>query len=367
MTRLLILSLFLTLGFYGLTPNPPGIHYIQYRAAANLLMSGGNPYDLEEQSSLQRALQPGGSRPFLPYYYPPWFAIACAPLSLLPYPAAEAFFLFLISFSLVLSGWLLHSVTGGHSLWATILIVVGFFPSLFAAQTSQTAPLVLLLTAMTWWSLGHGRDWLAGMALAALTIKPQLTFVIVVGILLWSARCRRWQVIQAFAVTLVLFCLASTILFPGWPLAMIDAPRRIPLPTAIRPQIGVTWPSIVRSLGLVKWPFGIAYASLAIPAAAAAVLASRRQDARPIDAIGGGAIAAFAMAPYAQFYDFPVLLVPLFGLLGNRQPSPPVFALVLAFIVLPYLNFLALGIARWPPCTFAWVPATLAVAWLLRV
>jgi hypothetical protein len=361
-----LLAILLTLGLYRLTPFSPGIHYLQYRAAANLLMSGRNPYDLEQQTLLQRSLQEGGNRPFIQYSYPPWFAIACAPLSVLPYLVAEVFFLFLISFCLVLSGWLLHSATGGLSLWATILIVVGFLPSLIATQTSQTAPLVLLLMAITWRSLDHRQDWLAGAALAALSIKPQLTLAIVVGVLLWAARCRRWEAIQAFAVTLGLFCLASSTLFPSWPLAMVEAWSQIPLARDGRPPIGVTWPSVVRSLGLVNWPFAVAYASLAVPAAALVVFRSWRRDSRPVDVIGGGAIAAFAIAPYAQFYDLPVLLLPLLALLANRQPSPAMFALLLGFLVLPYLNFWALIVSRWPTCTFAWAPATLAIAWLLR-
>jgi hypothetical protein len=75
---------------------------------------------------------------------------------------------------------------------------------------------------------------------------------------------------------------------------------------------------------------------------------------------------ALSVRTYAQFYDFPVLLIAVFGLVGNREPSWPVFGLMLALLVLPYLNLFALVIAGWPPCTFAWVPATLAIAWLAK-
>jgi hypothetical protein len=42
------------------------------------------------------------------------------------------------------------------------------------------------------------------------------------------------------------------------------------------------------------------------------------------------------------------------------------FGLLMAMLVLPYFNLFALVIAGWPPCTFAWVPTVLAVAWLSR-
>ena len=354
----------LTLGFLNHTPRP-GIHYIQYRAAGSLLLMGRNPYDKEEQSRLQGPVLRPEVR-LLPYFYPPWLALACAPLSLFPYPAANVIFLFLICLCLVLAGALLHSVASGLSLWATVMLVVGFFPSLFAAQTSQTSPLVLLLAVTAWRWLELGKYRLAGVALAGLTIKPQLSLGIATGVLLWAARSGRWRLIGAFAATVGLLCLASTILMPQWPIQMVEATRRIPLPIESHPEIGVTWPSLLRALGLRGWPLLAAYSALAIPTLAVVVRWAWDRRHPVGDVIGVGSIAAFVIAPYAQFYDFPILSVSLFGLIGNQQPSGAMFGLMLAFIVVPYLNFLAMGIAGWPPCSFVWVPATLATAWSTR-
>jgi Glycosyltransferase family 87 len=365
-TTLTVMAALLTLGFFRLTSNSPGIHYVQYRAAADLLMTGRDPYDIAEQSRLQRAIQMDQNRSVLPYFYPPWFSLACAPLSLVPYRVAEVFYLFLTSLCLFLAGSLLHAAAPGLSRWATIMVVVGFLPSLFAAQTSQTAPLVLLLAAALWRSLDLGRDRLAGFTIAWLTIKPQLSAGIILGGLLWSARRRRWGVLASFALTLGLLCVASTALDPSWPIAMLRAPRIIPLPTEAHPEIGVTWPTLLRAFGVASWQLGVAYGALAVPAMAVVVRSAWDRRRCAGDVIGLGSIAAFAIAPYAQFYDFPVLLVPLFGLVGNQQPSVPMVGLLLAFLVLPYANFLAWVIAGWPPCTFAWVPAVLAIAWLCR-
>jgi hypothetical protein len=362
-TKLAVMAAVLTLGFFALTPNPPGIHYLQYRAAANLLMAGRNPYDFAEQSHLQRAIYGSGLGLVIAYNYPPWFALACAPLSLIPYRAAAVFYLFLTALCLFLTASLLHAAASGLSRWATNLVVVGFLPSLFAAQTSQTAPLILLLTAALWQSLDQGRDRAAGFAMAWLTIKPQLSVGIILGVLLWSARRRRWAVLWAFAITLFFLSLTSTVLDPRW----LDQMRRGLSQNLLqlRPEIGVTWSMLLRAFGVASWQLGIAYAALAVPAVAIVVRSAWDRSRSAGDVIGLGSIAAFAIAPYAQFYDFPVLLVPLFGLLGNQQPSVPMFGLLLAFLVLPYANFLAWVFAGWPPCTFAWIPATLAIAWLI--
>jgi Glycosyltransferase family 87 len=366
MLQLTIVAGLSTVGIYYLFPTPPGVHYVQYRVAADQLMAGRSLYDLDAQSRLQSAIPSEGKRPFLPYFYPPWFALACAPLSLLPYRAAEVLYLFLTCLCLVLSGSLLHDAAPGVSRWATIMVVVGFFPSLFAAQTSQTSPLILLLAATLWRSLDRGRDRLAGFALAWLTIKPQLSIGIIIGGLLWSARRRRWGVLGAFTVTLGLLCLACTALDHSWPLGMLRATKIIALPTEAHPEIGVTWPLLLRTFGFASWKLVVAYAALAFTAMAIVVGSAWDRSRGAGELIGKSSIAAFAIAPYAQFYDLPVLLISLFGIIGHRQPTGRVFGLMLALLVLPYLNFFALLFAGWRPCTFAWVPATLAIAWLAK-
>jgi hypothetical protein len=296
--ELLVVSSLLTLGFFHLIPAPPGIHYLQYRAAAQLLMTGRNPYDLHEQSRLQGEIQADEVRPFIPYNYPPWFALACAPLSILPYPAAEACCLFLVSLSLVLAASLLHAVASGLSRWATIMVVVGFLPSFIAAQTSQTAPIILLLAAVLWRSLDQGRDRLAGFALAWLSIKPQLSVAIIIGILLWSARRRRWRVVRSFAITAWALVVASTLLDPLWPAQMHQALNQNLL--QLRPGIGVTWPMLLRTIGLASWQLTLSYAALALPAMAVVVRSAWERRGLAGDVIGLGSIAAFAVAPYVR-------------------------------------------------------------------
>ena len=119
----------------------------------------------------------------------------------------------------------------------------------------QTTPLILFLIAVAWRLLEARRDRTAGFALAWLTIKPQLTILVLPGVLLWAARCRRWGVVVGLAATLAVLALASWLLIPGWLGQMLDAPRQTPPPTEYFPWIGTTWFLLLKSAGFRSWSF----------------------------------------------------------------------------------------------------------------
>ena len=95
---------------------------------------------------------------------------------------------------------------------------------------------------------------------------------------------------------------------------------------------------------------------------------------RPLcEVIALGILAAFIVAPYARHYDFPVLLIPLFVLMGGRLPELAGAALMGALLVLPYLHLGAMmefrrkypGSQQFPECTFLWIPGLLTGVWLI--
>ena len=70
--------------------------FICYWAAGTIVAGGGNLYDAALQTQIQqergwdRATDGLGKYDFLPYYYPPWFAMALALLVPLGYDGAES-------------------------------------------------------------------------------------------------------------------------------------------------------------------------------------------------------------------------------------------------------------------------------------
>jgi hypothetical protein len=216
--------------------------------------------------------------------------------------------------------------------------------------------------------LEGGRDQAAGALLAGATIKPQLAFVLLAGILFWSLRRRRWGVLRGFAVALGLLCLASTALLPSWPVQMLRATRVTPLPTELWPWVGVTWTLALRTLGLHGWLLGVAYAAVAIPIGVL-TLGTAWNPTRPLgDVLALGTIAAFFVSPYAQLYDFPVLVIPLLVLLEDRLSRWAGVVLLTIYIFLPYIHIVYLNYLiksnRYTiyldKFIFLWIPALLA-------
>src|SRR5205807_1823531 len=66
-----------------------------------------------------------------------------------------------------------------HGVGAAVLLPV-FVGILFG----QVSLLVVAAVALSWWLLSRGRPWLAGLALSALILKPQIAFLVPLALLL---------------------------------------------------------------------------------------------------------------------------------------------------------------------------------------
>jgi hypothetical protein len=354
--------------------------FICYFTAGTIVRMGGSPYDVGLQAQIQQRLgwdrdRDGiGRYDFAPYYYPPWLALAVALLVPLGYENAREVSFFLNIELLFLAGYLL-SVTATRVPRAIPLVAVPLFALCPASLLiGQTAILMLFLAALLWWLLERGYDRAAGVALALSTTKPQLGAVLVLAILLWAARKRRWRVVRVFAVALGVLGLASAVILPWWPWEMMLASSATPPPTTYLPWIGTTWFLALRTVGLRSWGLWAAYLALAVPFLALVVRAAVDRSRPAGDVIALGILAAFVVAPYGRHYDFPPLLIPLFVLMGGRLPELAAAGLMVSLLIFPYLH---LGVlmefrarypsAGWlfPECTFLWIPALLTAAWLI--
>ena len=350
-----------------------------YWTAGTIVTMGGSPYDIALQAQIQRELgwdraRDGfGRYDFAPYYYPPWFAMAFAMLVPLGFQTARIAFFFLNVELLLLSGYLLSSTAARVPRAIPLVVVPLFIFGPASLLIGQTAILVLFLTALAWQLLERGNDRAAGAALAFLTTKPQLGAVLVLSLLLWAARQRRWRVAQGFALMLSALALAGAAINPFWPLEMINASTVTPPPKTYLPWIGTTWLLALRTRGLQSVSLWAGYLALAVPFLALVVRAALDRSRSVSEVIALGTLAAFIVAPYARDYDFPVLLIPLLILIGGRLSELAGAALMMALLVLPYLHMGAMmdfrrkypGSQQFPECTFLWVPALLTAAWLV--
>jgi hypothetical protein len=352
--------------------------YICYWAAGKLVASGQSPYDEALQTRIQRecgwdrATDGLGKYDFLPYYYPPWFAAGCAMLIPLGYEGARVAWLAVNLELLLLSGYLLRDVVPGLPKSVPPLAVPLFGLSVVALFVGQTTILLLFLVALFWKLMNRGNDRMAGMALACVTTKPQLGAALVVVLLIWSARQRRWGVVAGFAATLATLSLLGAAIVPDWPVEMLRAAERTPPPTAYFPWIGTTWLLALKTVGLRSWGLWVLYLAVAIPFAAFLLRAAFARS-RPLeDILSLGLIAPFILAPYGRHYDFPVLLIPAFVLIGHRLSERAGTALLVVLLLLPYVNLAIIAAFRerypstvrlFPEWTFLFFPALVAVLW----
>jgi len=80
----------------------------------------------------------------------------------------------------------------------------------------QFAGLIFLWTAGVLYALKQERDVAAGVLLALITIKPQMSVFYIPALVIWAIGQRRWRFLIAASATMVLLMGASFALLPGW-------------------------------------------------------------------------------------------------------------------------------------------------------
>jgi hypothetical protein len=362
----------------AITSGTIGSDFLCFWAAGEIIASGKSPYDTQTQARVQQhygwdKTRDGlGIYDFLPYYYPPWIGLVCVLLVPLGYTTARLVWFALIIEATFLSGYLLRDAVAA-SRWIPLVVVPVFLFTVISVLMGQPVMLMFFLMVVAWRLLEGRRDFLAGSVLVWLTHKPQLSVVLILAILVWSARQGRWRVAGGFLSTLGILSLASALVIPTWPLQMLAAAREIPPPTDYFPWIGTSWLLTLETLELPRWAIWGAYLPVALAFLAATIWAAVRKETPLSDLLSLSVLAAFFVAPYARHYDFPMLLFPLLVLLGRLPPIAETVVLVAA-VLLPYVQVIVLAHLKemYGPVfklhgeiTFFWVPALLTIVWLL--
>lgn len=347
--------------------------------AATVLASGENPYDPGLQRSVQaehgwdRGEHGFGIYDFLPYFYPPWFGLLWMPLLPLGYSSARLAWFFLNVEMILGAGYLLGRRIGRFQ-GLTVVLTPAFFFSLACISLGQTAIVVLFLSVLSWTLLDQRRDAAAGVALAWLTLKPQLTIVLLLGLLLWAVRQRRWRVVVSFALSVGVLAGVSTAFYPAWLPAMLRAPAETVAPTEYYPWIGNAWFLVLRAVGVQGGARWALYLLVALPYLGIVVRTSLRAGPQLANLFSLSLLAAFFVAPYARHYDFPVLLIPLLVLAAQRLPTLAGIALLGIVLVTPYIQLSLLADLKptYHPSvkfllesTFFWLPVLLSVLWAI--
>jgi Glycosyltransferase family 87 len=167
------------------------------------------------------------SIPYRGFCYPLYADIVALPLSLLPFPAVQV----VLSCVLPVAVWIavacwcaaLGLTISRVNLLSLVLITLAAFPVLEGVYALQPTLIVAALVAAATAALGRDQFVRAGILLALATIKPQLSFLPMLGLLVWTLA--DWQprkkLLIAFCLSFGFLLLASEIWLPHWWLGWI--------------------------------------------------------------------------------------------------------------------------------------------------
>lgn len=220
LTIVILLSFALAFVFLPVSLGRLGLgDFRAYWSGARVLIQGGNPYDLAALTAAYFEGKPPASQ-FDPAWNPPWLLLLLSPLAVLP--AEMAARVWLIVNVVILWGvpfvvWrlLVNSGDDRAPVWLGLVGIV-FGASLATLALGQMTAWVLAGLLLAIIGLQQRRDGWAGAALLMTFVKPQLVYLAVPVILLWSAQQRRWRIWLGLGGASLLALLIITLLSPNW-------------------------------------------------------------------------------------------------------------------------------------------------------
>jgi hypothetical protein len=231
-------------------------------------------------------------------------------------------------------------MTAGLTLWTLMFY--------FAARgliLGQPGLLVYFLEVLALWGLAKNRERLAGAALAISTIKPQMGFLIVPLLLLWSLRQRRWKFAATFSVSMSVLILASFLLQPSWLGDWIAQLQLYPSYTALGSPV---WIITSYYLRLGNWAEYAVSAALALLMLAAwFVVLWQGQNERFLWVGVLTLTITHLIAPRTATPHYVVFVVPLiffFAVISRRNRRRGnlwIAFMLLVLLILPWIHFLA--------------------------
>lgn len=174
---------------------------------------GLNAYDPEVASRLGANQSTGG------FFYPPQIAPLCLMLAAFPWTQAKVVMTLLNVFCAgVLAFFCVLlvkqpqvkqiKVPGSGSLWFMPAIVLAN-PFTFQVILLGQTTLIVTTAIVSGWYYAYRKRWvLSGVLIAISTIKPQLSLLVI----LWLVLERRWRILAVAAVTTLIFCLVPMVI-----------------------------------------------------------------------------------------------------------------------------------------------------------
>jgi hypothetical protein len=300
-----------------------------YYAAAQVLLSGGNPYDYHQVAPV--LLRITGEMGNNPYYYPPWFAWLFVPLTGLPFQIARAVWMASNVVIWNLGLWKLGKIVKWPSKgWKLYLLYsLATFSFAWITWRYEQAGILIFVILVALIIAVENKQWnWAGFWMALLLIKPNITLILVIGLSLWLIRQHQWRPVLIMVLWLGGLLAVSTWITPDWykPFfeegfgqgltAVLDGPGKV-----IALRINTTLLDWMMVLG-VPSPLRTPIYGLAVAAGALVLFATIWYSQSFLRVVSISLLVSYALTPYAMQYDNPALVIVIFWALSTCSLSP---------------------------------------------
>jgi hypothetical protein len=334
----------------------PPDDFIEYWAAAKLTLEGRNPYDGRLLLPLQQAGGRNTQQPVM-MWNPPWTLALVWPLGLLPAREAQLLWLGVNFAAVFFCGDRLWLLLGGarEKRWVGWAITLSALPTLFALQSGQISPLLLLGAVLFLECERRGWHFAAGASTVLLAVKPHLAYLVWVAILCDAMLRGRWRVVLGGSVVGLACALVPLVFNPDVWQQYVDAMANRTPEEWLMPTLG----SLLR-LAFGEGMFGLQF----VPVLAGLAWFARHWKRRESTWDWGEELpllllVSFLTAPYGAWPFDMVLLLPAVVFVALRAEAPrrkPVIAALVAVNV----GCLVLNVFKISSFWFIWVsPAVL--------
>ncbi len=331
--------------------------YTRWANGCALVWTGENPYSEEVTLRTQIGMYDRPARPgedLAAYSYPLYALFFFWPLCFVRvYALAHAIWMTLMLYALLAGVVLVMRAVRWRPpawLWGiTMVWAILNYPHARALVLGQMATLVFLALAAAVWALGSGRDLLGGALLAAVTIKPQMSFLVVPWVLWWAIWRRRWGIWKGFGLAMAALAGVSFFLVPTWLVDFLKGVRNYDAVagTAHAYYHSLTWMVTRYLVDLGPVVEVVCVAGFASYALLEAWRGRRAGRSGFLWATGLLLVLTNFIAPRTATTHYSVLLLPLFLCFGRLQRQRPgrgallVLAIEAALLVGQWAIFLA--------------------------
>jgi len=244
--------------------------YPRWLGSRELLLHRRDPYTMEFTGEIQRGFygrlldrpdDPGEGHEFQQgFYYPAYVALLLAPTIDLPFSTAQKIFVCVMAVlvAAMIPCWL-YVLRWPLPLWsqATIFgLALASLPIMQGLKLQQMTLLVVPLLAGAVALLVAERPVAAGILLALATIKPQLVWLVLLWLAMWTLADwrRRYRWAASFGVSMIVLCAAAAWFLPDWIWRFWNAIRQYHKYTGemsvTQLQMGYPWSRIVEFIVL---------------------------------------------------------------------------------------------------------------------